>query len=188
MLTGLGTPTWKNKATHMFDSRICRWTGSTFRRFAPLLVVGLVGGLSVKAPAQTADRVFANCLLPQSIVDDLSEYLQGVGIPTPRIDFLVVYAIANENDGQAIAGGFTGPVLCRRGATGGDSPLPAVQVQSVQQTDPIPPGPGTVDLLGVETALITQYQTPSGPPNPGNVEKRFCHSVANINDCFRIFD
>ena len=147
--------------------------------------------LTDPAGAQTQpppNQVVGNCLLPTTAITGLRAALQGAGIPAPQIDFVVVYSLRNRFDGQAVTGGFTGPVLCRRGAFGS---LPVIQVESVSQTDTIPPsGPGTVDLLDIETALITQYQTPSGPPvpDPNRIEKRFCHSVGEASSCFRISD
>jgi hypothetical protein len=134
-----------------------------------------------------ANRVVGNCVLSGTAVTGLVSSVQaalqaaGVSPPTARVDFVVVYTLANPNDGQPTGEEFTGPVLCRRPAVGS---LPAVQVAPVSQTDPIP-ATGTVDLLGIENALITQYRAPSGE---GDIEKRFCHTVGSTNDCFRISD
>ena len=101
----------------------------------------------------------------------------------PRVDFVVIYTLNNPNDGQTVSGGFTGPVLCVRPAIGS---LPAVTATAVPQTEQIPSGSGAVDLLGIETALITQYRIPAG--DSGDKQKRFCHSVGEANDCYNISD
>jgi hypothetical protein len=150
--------------------------------------MGTVGLCSIlvtaAAEAQTANRVVGNCVLQTATISNLRADLQeSAGIANPRIDFVIVYSIANPNDGQPIAGGFTGPVLCGRVAFG---TLPAVQVQPVLETAPIPAGAGTIDLLGIENALITQYKSSGG--TTADIEKRFCHTAGANNDCFRISD
>jgi len=139
--------------------------------------------LGMSAEAQTANRVVGTCVLQPATISNLRADLQeSAGIPNPRIDFVVIYTLANPNDGQPISGGFTGPVLCGRTAFG---TLPLVAVAPVSQTDTIPAS-GTIDLLGIENALITQYKPTGGAAS--DTEKRFCHTTGANNDCFRISD
>jgi hypothetical protein len=151
-----------------------RHHGSSSWCAAALVAAALSCSLSV-GPAtaqQSANHVVSNCQLDATTLAALAGHVNTAvpGEVAPTIDFIVVYSLANPNDGQDLGtGAFTGPVLCRN---------PGVNVAGETGTDPIP---GTVSLLDIETALITQYQATGAP-----VQKRFCHSVNENSDCFKI--
>lgn len=160
---------------------------------ASLCWAGFDGQAAAQLQGPMVGRVLANCTLNQSAVNFLNQALTAAGITQPRVDFVVVYSLANSNDGQpvpptppnTVSPGFTGPVLCSRLATVVPPVLPTVTFTPVLQTDPIPAS-GTVDLLGIENALITQYKPAGGAAS--DTEKQFCHTVGAANDCFRISD
>jgi len=187
MLTGLGALSRRTRIPFMPD----HYSNLSDRRSAYVRTAIAAAALTCALPANAANaqalanRIVSNCTLNATQIAALTPSLVAAGIPAPTIDFVVVYSLTNPNDGQALGSGgtgpFTGPVLCTSGAVGLEGP------PNVNVTTPIPAsGSGTVDLLGIETALITQYRTRPAVP-PGKVEKRFCHSVGDANDCFRIF-
>jgi hypothetical protein len=167
MLTGFGAPTRRTRVHSMHKLSCLPNLGPTSRAVA--FVVAALSCSLVADPtmAQSANHVFSNCQLNTSLAG-LTADLQTAGISSPTIDFVVVYSLANPNDGQVVSGGFSGPVLCRG---------PSVDVAPETGTDPIP---GAVNLRDIETALITQYVS------AGQTRKRFCHSVNVNSDCFAI--
>jgi hypothetical protein len=155
---------------HNFSSLLNH--GSTSRRAAAFVAAALSCSLSAgPAEAQSPNQIVSPCELDPTTVSALETKVGAVsGSSTPTDDFVVIYSLANPNDGQAVSGGFTGPVLCGR-------PGVSVVEQTGGGTDAIP---GTVNLRDTETALITQYLT------AGQIRKRFCHSVGVNSDCFVI--
>jgi hypothetical protein len=171
----------------MLNAGARRTAGLAVHTLTALLGTAALVGLANEAHAQTADRILP-CTLTSLAVTELSNSLIAAGIPAtppPEIAFVVVYSLSKPNDGQAIATGTTGPALCKN-----SNVVAVTNPGVVTETTPIPsPNPDNhnVDILGVETVVITQYQNPSAQvPNPSTWEKRLCHSVANNNDCFTI--
>jgi len=170
---------------------------SAFRAMA--VASALVAGTSIPAiaadpPAPAANRVWAGCQLSPTTVTALIGNLEATGgIPSGNaaVSFVVVYTLANDNNGQHLSGpNFTGPVICtnpgqvgitafdKNGETGGNR---------ITETTDIPtqthPSGGTIDILEAEEEFILKYVL-SGSTAP---EKRLCHSTGPNVDCFRIF-
>jgi hypothetical protein len=90
--------------------------------------------------------------------------------------------VDNDNDGQPVSGGFTGPIICI------NENNENLGVEVTSQTAPIPPngtGASTVDTLDAEDAFILRYVL-NGGDNDGVKEKVICHTVNDQTDCFRI--
>lgn len=172
--------------------RRCR-RSATF--VSSLLVAGWILGVSVGAlaqqpPAPAANHVWGSCVLTPAAVTELQDSLtaagglpSGEGDPLPQVDFVIVYSLQNNNDGQALGTGLTGPIVCTNSVTvtiettTEDTPIPSL----TDQADGI-----TVDIEGIEEALLLQYQKMQNNAPLGGREKRVCHTVAGNTDCFLI--
>ena len=155
-----------------------------FATFLPaLLVAGFVAGVSpaalgVPPGPPSEDHVWGGCLLTTGAtgaVEALGKSLKGPGgkgVPSPQIDFVLVYTLRNDNDGQRFGDGTTGPILCTNPDT--------VSIETTLENTAIPAS-GNVDIKALEQALIMQYQQAGGIRN-----KRICHTVADNTDCFLI--
>lgn len=136
-------------------------------------------------PPPSANHVFGGCVLSQAthagLVRDVARKAPAAFDPKKvRVSFVVVYTLANPNDGQPLKGGagtFTGPVLCAAPSLPGIG----VGVEKIDEQADI----ANIDIRAAEEALILQYK-PAGAAD-GRTEKRFCHTAANNTDCFRIF-
>ena len=156
------------------------------RRACAALVLSSVALAGTTAPlfAQTANQVWAGCVLNTALANLQADVTAGASLTAPpEIAFVVVYSLNNDNDGQQITtgppGNFSGPVICRN---------PAASIATAKQTDPIPvggSGASSVDILDAEEAFILRYRI-NGGPNNGKVEKRVCHTVNSNTQCFRI--
>jgi hypothetical protein len=155
----------------------------------------LLGG-SVQVLAQTADHVYGGCELSfeaiQALQTDASvEDTEGEEGPEPvpaRISFVVVYSLTDDpddNDGQALGAGSTGPVICINTDEVGITDFEEVTEDSDIPTETDPAGADTVDILETEESFIIKYQL-NGGDNDGNIEKRICHTVDENVDCFII--
>ena len=161
-----------------------------------LIVGGSVQALAQDPPDPAANRVWAGCVLddtsPTGTVANLKADLEKGGIPVGEVSFVVVYTLANDNDGQDRGdGSFTGPVICTNSAEvvitaedeDGDplterTDIPTQTHTGAATTD-------TVNLLSAEEFLILQYSLNFAPV--GQIEKRVCHTTDANVDCFRIF-
>ena len=164
------------------------------RSFVMLATAGLLSFVSSHAIAQQlpgpgpkANRVFFECTFTTiniqnalTISNSNKNKLAGGQV---QASYILIYVRGNPNDGQRLAGttpAYTGPVLC----VNSDTEAPPAQTT---EGTPIPnsinqPLTKSVDILGGEEALHLQYKR-----NPGGViEKRVCHTVAGITDCFFI--
>jgi hypothetical protein len=156
----------------------CR--ASPVQSLVMLAAAALLSGVSLPAMAQQANHVFANCTFTTAALQSaLKIPLSGFVNNQLQASYIVIYTRTNPNDGQPLkspAGSFSGPILCVNStesatATTENTPIPNATNQ---------PGTTSVDILGAEEAFHLQYQR-----NPGGViEKRVCHTVAGITDCF----
>jgi hypothetical protein len=125
-----------------------------------------------------------SCTLDSTTYNDLFTLLNPITNPPfnpGEVAFVVIYTL-NNNNGQKLSGPgparYTGPVVCTS---------PGVSMTATLGTTDIPnstdqPGASSIDLLNTEEAFLLRYKI-----NPGTkIEKRFCHTVANNSDCFRI--
>ena len=152
------------------------------RSLAVLAVAGLLSCVSLPAMAQQANHVFSNCTFTTAALQSILKIpLSGFVNNQLQASYIVIYTRTNPNDGQPLkspAGSFSGPILCVSSTetatpTTENTPIPNATNQ---------PGTTSVDILGAEEAFHLQYQR-----NPGGViEKRVCHTVAGITDCFFI--
>jgi len=171
--------------------RRCR-RSATF--ISSLLVGGWILGVSFGALAQApgppeANHVWGGCVLTSDAVTELRDSLTTPDVegglpedPLPQVDFVIVYSLKNNNDGQALGEAFTGPILCRNSGT--------VTIDTTTEDTPIPPvedqeNDVTVDIEGTEEALFLQYHR-SDAIDAAEREKRVCHTVAGHTDCFLI--
>lgn len=152
-----------------------------------LLVAGLAIGVSPGALAQAVpDHVFDGCVLNSNSGEGEIDTIAGLeadlevgsGIGDAQVDFVLVYSLANDNDGQDLGeAGFTGPILCTRPAVVG---VAGVNSTATDENTPIGTEADPVDITALEQALILQYD------KDGTREKRICHTVAGNTDCFLI--
>lgn len=157
--------------------------GLRYRRFgtflSALLVAGFVAGvfpaaLAVPPGPPSEDHVWGGCVLTTGAVGALRRSLigpDGEGVRSPQVDFVLVYTLQNDNDGQHFGDGTTGPILCTNPDT--------VSIETTLENTRIPDS-GKVDIKALEQALIMQYQ------QAGIRNKRICHTVADNTDCFLI--
>jgi hypothetical protein len=118
----------------------------------------------------------ATCKLTNSTVNGIKNNLKYYGgITTSNVDFVLVYSLANTNDGQPTTGGYTGPVLCVNPASV-TYPPPATS-----ENTPIGPEGQAWNITDLEQALLLQYEKTTGVR-----EKRVCHTVAGNTNCFLI--
>jgi hypothetical protein len=151
-----------------------RWRDARCTCAATALAALLIAGSSVEGLAQTANEVWAGCVLTTDAVAGLADSL--APIEGAEIAFVVVYSLNNDNDGQPVSGGFTGPVICT-------NPDEVSAPEPTTQTDNIGTPDDTVTILDAEEAFLLQYQFEA---EPINIEKRFCHTVDSETDCFLI--
>lgn len=145
----------------------------------------LAAGQPPLPPPPSANHVFGGCVLNPGtyaqLVRDVARKAPAAFDPKKvQVSFVVVYTLANPNDGQQLKGGagtFTGPVLCAAPTLRGIG----VGVERIDEQADI----ANIDIRAAEEALILQYK-PAGAAD-GRTEKRFCHTAANNTDCFRIF-
>jgi hypothetical protein len=142
------------------------------------LAAFLLMGASVQALAQTPGHVWAGCELSATAVDQLETTLDDAGIIDPEVAFVVVYSLNNDNDGQQVAGGFTGPVICRNNDVV-SAPTPTTQTNDIGSAS------ATVTVLDGEEAFLLRYQF-EGEEEENDIEKRVCHTVDSETDCFLI--
>jgi hypothetical protein len=168
-----------------------RWGVATRTCVATAFAALLVAGSSVPALAQTANEIWAGCVLSTggeegeaNTVGDLAGDLIDSGISDNddlQVAFVVVYSLKNDNDGQPVSGGFTGPVICA------NPEVVSVPLETTSQTDNIPPDDDedhdTVTISDAEEAFLLQYQFDQ---EPTDIEKRFCHTVDSETFCFLI--
>jgi hypothetical protein len=165
-----------------------------------LVAAAVAGLMGMAAPAWSdvpdpvKGHVWAGCVLDVRLggnqtndtVADLKENIiagsNGKITNANNIDvaFIVVYSVDNDNDGQPVSGGFTGPIICINKSK--------VGIGETLQTDEIPADgteADTVDTLDAEDVFILRYVL-NGGTNDGVKEKVICHTVNDQTDCFRI--
>jgi hypothetical protein len=146
-----------------------------------LLLGSPIPALSQVAPPDPEDsHVWAGCVLDAATVAALQADVN-VGIEAEldsdiEIAFVVVYSLNNDNDGQPVTGGTTGPVICTNPEVV-DTPSPTTQTTNIGSAD------DTVTILDAEEAFLLRYQFEDPPED---IEKRVCHTVDNNTDCFLI--
>lgn len=123
-------------------------------------------------PAPSPDHVWGGCQLSEAAVTALNGSL-APAIGSPQIDFVMVYSLQNDNDGQSLVGGHTGPVLCINPDN--------VAVEPTNENTSIGSAMALIDITALEQASILQYEKVDGLR-----EKRVCHNVAGNTDCFLI--
>jgi hypothetical protein len=138
---------------------------------AAALAAALLIGVSGAPLAQTADRVWAGCVLSAGTITGLLGDVGGIAsnnAGSKEVAFVVVYSISNENNGQPVGTrDFTGPVICRNDSL--------VSIADTQQTASV----GTVDVLDAASAFLLRYQDDM-------LRTRLCHTVDSNTDCFTI--
>jgi hypothetical protein len=150
--------------------RPVRGSGLAGAAAAALLLVGPVG-VALPALGQTTANRLGLCTLDAATVTALQgDVGAGVGANgVPEVAFVVVYSINNDNNGQPIPGGTTGPVLC----TNPNAPLPLAT-------------PADTDILGIDIldsaeAFLLRFEGSGGTTEP---ETRFCHTTNANVDCY----
>jgi len=133
-----------------------------------------------QAPDPPEDgRVYAGCVLGSDTVSRILGDIENSAISSedelspidPDLDFIVVYAIANDNNGQPIVeGGTTGPVICR------SADVTDITV-TTEDTDI-----ENVNILDADDAFVLRYQIEEEP----GAADRICHTVDDVVDCFDI--
>jgi hypothetical protein len=168
---------------------------------AMALASALVVGSSVQALAQDvpipeANKAWGGCVLDSSTVDALKARIRlgsGIKADSATVSFVVVYTLANDNDGQPLQSGpsnFTGPVICRNDSEVGKVGITAFDTSHnlITQTTDIPTqthsGVSNIDILEFEQASILQYRLNGGT---NAIEKRVCLTTDANVACFRIF-
>lgn len=151
--------------------RPVRGSGVAGAAAAALLLVGTVG-VALPALGQTANRL-GLCTLDSTTVGalagDVGDAVTGVNSSAVEVAFVVVYSISNDNNGQPVAGGTTGPVLC----TNPNAPIP---FETSADTDI----PG-IDILDSAEAFLLRFEGSGGTTEP---ETRFCHTTNANVDCY----
>jgi hypothetical protein len=129
-----------------------------------------------------------SCTLDTTTYNNLVTLLNPITNPPfnpGQVGFIVIYTL-NDNDGQKLSGSgparYTGPVVCTS---------PGVSMAATLGTTDIPnstdqPGATSIDVLNTEEAFLLRYKINQGSLT-NTIEKRFCHTVANNSDCFRVF-
>lgn len=167
---------------------------------AALATLFLAGGMPAAIAQQPDDpmpnRVFANCVLEttdqgnrintvaglQEDIDNANPGGNADKIQFPAvIAYVVVYAVSNDNNGQALedkqgnlTGDFTGPVICIN--------PDLVDITTALQTNP---DLEDKDILDIQDALILRH-TPTGGPASDPDANRICHTTDGDTDCFDI--
>lgn len=164
--------------------------------FASAMLLGgsleaLAGGGGGPIPSPAADHVYGGCTLSEGTLAGLAAdaRVQGVEGPAAEVSFVVVYTLSNDNDGQSLGEGgpFTGPIICINDTeveiTAKEADGDPLTEASDIPTDTDPGGADTVDVLETEESFIIKYQLNG---EPGDIEKRICHTVDGNVDCFII--
>jgi hypothetical protein len=150
--------------------------GPRLSRLAVATLISLSAvGSAWPAFAQDANRLEL-CSLDSDTVEELqADVAAGTGIAESDVEiaFVVVYSLNNDNNGQALNGAATGPVLCANETVTG---FPA---ETTADT-PIPPGAGTVDIRDSSEAFLLRYEE----SDTTDAETRFCHTINANVDCF----
>jgi hypothetical protein len=160
-------------------------------RLMPLVV--LAGAVAVAgAPAPVSAQVapttltpapppaagsFPSCILTKSAISALTASLKNkpanIKTPTPVIDYVVVYTNSQPNHGQAVPGGYTGPVLCIN--------QERVTVADTASDVPI----SGIDIIETDQALQVQY----GPAGTGEADSTLvCAAYADVDKCKTVTD
>ena len=146
---------------------------------AALFVTICTLGLSFRAmadPDPNQNKFVSGCSLSAATIIGLQNSITtviGVASPTPQVDFVLVYSLANPNDGQLLSGtAYTGPILCSNGAS--------VNVETTTENTLIGVG-NPVTIKAFEEALFLQYEK-----SDLTIEKRVCHTVADKTYCYLI--
>jgi hypothetical protein len=181
-----------------------RWHGMASACKAIAVASTLVVGVSVHAlatdpPDPATDRAWGGCVLNPTAVTQLIQSIRDSSIPGTiqdsqvKVGFVVVYTLANDNDGQPLGGStFTGPVVCKNPSEVGITALdntgaPLKETTDIPtQTDPGPVKATSIDILAAEEAFALQYTLNNGS-NAGKIEKRACYTTKGNVECFRIF-
>jgi|APTNR8051073442_1049403.scaffolds.fasta_scaffold01145_9 hypothetical protein len=143
---------------------------------APAPVSAQVASTSTPAPPPAAGS-FPSCILTKSAISALTASLKNkpanIKTPTPVIDYVVVYTNTNPNHGQAVPGGYTGPVLC-------------INQERVTVADTASDGPiSGIDIIETDQSLQVQYgPAGSGEPNSTLV----CAAYADVDKCKTVTD
>jgi len=133
-----------------------------------LSVCAVIGSLPTLA--QEPNRL-GLCTLNEDTVTDLQEDVDAdIGVDGDvEIAFVVVYSISNDNNGQPVATGTTGPILC----TNPDAPVP---FETAADTDIF-----DIDTLDSAEAFLLRFEGTGGSSDP---ETRFCHTTNANVDCY----
>jgi hypothetical protein len=145
-------------------------------------------GLSATAQATTPpvkDHAWGSCTLSATVQNAIKNALQAESpaFGTVSVDFIVVHAVATQNDGQPLqSGGNTGVVLCT---------FPGTSTKVTAETTPIPnatdqPGSTNIDILQVQQQAVQQYKINDGA-RANKIEKRVCQTTQGNTDCWRVF-
>lgn len=168
---------------------------------AMALASAFVAAVSVQAlaadstPPPAKDKVWGGCRLSATTVSALENDLEapgGIGNNKAAVSFVVIYTLANDNNGQLLKGtDFTGAVICTNPSAVGIAAFDKTGTNLLTETTDIPtqtdPGNApSVDILEAEEMFSLKYQL-NGGANAGDIEKRVCHTTDNNVDCFRIF-
>ena len=185
--------------------RPCGMKGGACAAMALASAILLGGSVEVLAqtPDPAADHVYGGCVLSEAAIAalEIDASVEDTGGEEPeavpaRISFVVVYTLTEDpedNDGQTLGAGSTGPVICINPVdvnitafeADGETPL-TEQSDIPTDTDPNFEDGNTVDVLETEEAFIIKYQHRFDEETLGDIEKRICHTVDENVDCFII--
>ncbi len=118
------------------------------------------GGAAAQVPSPAADRLWGGC----SLGNPDTRAVQNAGVGT--FDFIVLYSLL-PNDGQAVAGGHTGPIICTANR---------VSIQAVSESTQV----AGIDILAPVQGLATLYT------QGGTAKKRICHQVLGSTRCHTV--
>jgi hypothetical protein len=145
--------------------------GSGLARFAVAAsLFACAMGVTFPAFAQDANRL-GLCTLDGDTVSALRDDVDAdIGVDgDPEIAFVVVYSISNDNNGQPVATGTTGPILCT-------NPAAPVPFETTADTDIF-----DIDILDSAEAFLLRFEGTGGSSDP---ETRFCHTTNANVDCY----
>lgn len=173
---GLGLPVGKARRSHLHSKRPSV-AGLAVGTLMSVCMVGTAG----PAFGQDATRL-GLCSLSAGAVtalrNDVADDETGLDVDPADVEvaFVVVYSLNDDNNGQPLAVGTTGPILCTNPAVAGSFPPSPTFAD-----DPIPPDPeDTVDIFDSAEAFLLRYEE-SGSGEP---ETRFCHTTNANVDCY----